>query len=387
MKASATAAPQAAGYIFQLERALHHLSMAEAGDFVAVELADDVSVHRNGAVLKQEQDKHSLNPATDPFGDRSPGLWRSLQIWMHQRAAGVFSSRYLLVTNSKASGTIADAIRANNLGSISAMETVVRLRAAGASRRRSKLQATINDVLAVGDRDLADLIARMEIVDRTSDWTVLRSSIANGLGLDPAVDRDLVVENMLGWLTSVLMGAWRRGQPGAISRMACLTHANQVQRSLGRRRLLPRPAGEVPINEAEASAALTRRFVSHLSDVQADEGVIFDAIQHFLQFGHERHRLVGEGEVPDREWTDRGDRLYQRWKNTARMATIDRPELAGHSLGTLILARTTFDHLEPLAGEPCGELYMTSGHYHRLADDDRIWWLPTDAGTVGRNAT
>ena len=377
LKASATAAPQTAGFIFQFERALYHLSVANGGDSVAVEWADDVSVHRGGTLLIQEQDKHSLDRKADPFGDRSPGLWRTLQIWTRQRATGLCSGRYLLVTNTIAAGSVATAIRAVNTGSLSASEAVACLRAAGASRRRSRIQTIIDDVLTVSDDDLVELLGRMEIVDRTGDWAALKSTIADRLGLDPRVDADLVIENMLGWLTSTLVSAWRRGQPGVVSRTACLTHASQVQRSLGRRRLLPRPARDVPVDESEAAAAMTRRFVSHLSEVDADDGVVLDAVQHFLQFAHERHRLVGEGEVPDREWGDRADRLRQRWTNTVRMAVMDRPELQGSQLGQLILARTTFAHLEPLADEPCNELYMTSGHYHRLADDDQVWWHPS----------
>lgn len=386
MKALATAAPQSAGYIYQIERALYHLSVADADDSVAVEWADDVSVHRNGMILTQEQDKHSLGFGAAAFGDRSPGLWRTLQIWKRQRAAGIHSGRYLLVTNSVAAGSVADAVRGVAAGSIGADEAVARLRAAGASTRRSKMQTMIDDVLASTDEELTDLVGRMEIVDRTGDWTALRASVANGLGLDPRVDRDLVVENMLGWVTSELMGRWRRGLPGIVTRTACLVHAAQIQRSIGRRRLLPRASRDVAVDPAEAASAMTRRFVSHLSDVGADEDVVLDAVQHFLQFADERHRLVGEGEVPDREWDGRSDRLSERWTNTARIAAIDRPELRGRDLGLLILARTTFAHLEPLADEPCGELYMTSGHYHRLADDDRVWWLPSTSPRKGQDA-
>ncbi len=387
MTASATAAPQAAGYIFQLERALYHLSVADAEDSVAVEWADDVSVHRDGGLITQEQDKHSFDPAADLFGDRSVGLWRTMQIWMRQRAAGVLSGRYLLVTNALVKGSVAAGVRGLNVGSIGVDEAVARLRVAGASKRKSKLQTIIDDVLRFEDEELGELLSQTEIVDRAGDWNTTRVVIANGLGIDPRTDRNLVVEAMLGWLTSTLLANWRRGLPGVISRTACLIQATQIQRTVGRRRLLPRPAGDVPVNDEEAATAMTRRFVSHLSAVEADNGIVFDAVQHFLQFGDERHRLVGEGEVPDKEWSDRADRLHQRWINEVRMAGIEKPELQGPGLGRFILGRTTFSHLEPLGSEPCNELYMTSGHYHRLADDDRVWWSPSRARPGDSDAT
>ena len=41
------------------------------------------------------------------------------------------------------------------------------------------------------------------------------------------------------------------------------------------------------------------------------------------------------------------------------------------------MSEATYFHCEPLGGQSCSEIYMTSGHYHRLADDDEVWWHPT----------
>lgn len=46
-------------------------------------------------------------------------------------------------------------------------------------------------------------------------------------------------------------------------------------------------------------------------------------------------------------------------------------------VGHLILDDATYEYREPLDGNACDELYMTSGHYHRLADEDQVWWDPT----------
>ncbi|MNL80951.1 hypothetical protein D3C87_2079330 [compost metagenome] len=48
--------------------------------------------------------------------------------------------------------------------------------------------------------------------------------------------------------------------------------------------------------------------------------------------------------------------------------------------GQYVFADTTYLHREDLAGQPCDELYMTSGHYHRLADDNQVWWDPEFQG-------
>ncbi len=33
-------------------------------------------------------------------------------------------------------------------------------------------------------------------------------------------------------------------------------------------------------------------------------------------------------------------------------------------------------HREPLASQDMPEPYMTVGHFHRLADEDRVYWHP-----------
>jgi hypothetical protein len=40
------------------------------------------------------------------------------------------------------------------------------------------------------------------------------------------------------------------------------------------------------------------------------------------------------------------------------------------------------DHRQPLAGVD-QEAYMSTGAYHRLADDRRVWWHPTHQRDVG----
>ena len=57
---------------------------------------------------------------------------------------------------------------------------------------------------------------------------------------------------------------------------------------------------------------------------------------------------------------------------------ITKREFAGSSeaIGQRVLADTTYDYREGLDGQACDELYMTSGNYHRLAEEDEVWWDP-----------
>jgi hypothetical protein len=131
------------------------------------------------------------------------------------------------------------------------------------------------------------------------------------------------------------------------------------------------------VSDADRAGALSRTFVEHLGRIDAEDDDIIDAVDHFLKFSVEKHRLVVEGEVADREWSDRGERLRTRWRTLMRRRAREMKPKSPAEIGQTVLADATYNHHEPLDGQPCGELYMTSGHYHRLADENEVWWDPT----------
>ncbi len=381
MSKNSDAPGSSAGHIFQLERALYHLSRAGRNDYVAVEYVDDVAVIRDGRVVLKEQDKHSLRPKAEILLDRSHALWRTLQIWLTSDASinSGYCRRFLLVTNNPVAAPIASMLKI--LGSdgagVTAKEIVVALRAAGSPKRKSQsqVQLIIDDVLSRSDEELAKLISGIEIVEARNERSD-QDELANKLGLDPRNDPGVALDALLGWITNTLQEAWRSQQPGMISRAACIAQCREIESALARRRLLPKPAREVPVAQQDRARAMTRPFVHHLARVDAEEDDVLQAIDHFIQFNIEKHRLANDGEVAESEWEDRGGRLKQRWINIVRQTKREFKDREAAEIGVKILERSTYDHREPLGSDPCSELYMTAGHYHRLADEDGVWWHP-----------
>lgn len=372
-----TAAPQVAGYILQLERALCHLAGAAADVSVGVEHVDDVVQIRGGAVVLKEQDKNSVMPDAELLGDRSKALWRTLQIWLTQEdTSGVPCERLLLVTNTPVGTGIATLLKGVVAGSCKPKTVVEALRAAGGLRSKAKVQKIIDNVLDHDDATLIRLVSRIEIVDRF-DVDDARLKIASGLAFHPDMDAEITLDGLLGWLTRTLREAWHAQQPGIISRLSCIRQCREIEGRQARLRFLPRPARDVAVQAVDRTRARARPFVEHLGRIDAEEEDIFQAVEHFVQFNMEKHRLAVEGEIADREWRDRSDRLRQRWKNIFRSIQREQGSCTPQQLGHRVLVQSTYQHLEPLGGHSCSELYMTSGHYHRLADDDEVWWDPT----------
>ncbi|MGO4832014.1 ABC-three component system protein [Rhizobiaceae sp. 2RAB30] len=384
MRAKNTAAPQAAGYILQLERALHHLALAGAGAVVAVEHLDDVTVQRDGKTVLQEQDKSTAAPSAKLLADRGKAIWRTLEIWLLQREVpeAVSCERYLFFVNRPVDTPIATLIKERMRQKATSLDILAALRAQGTPPKKSnaktvnQAQALIDRVLKRSDEDLIALIDRIEIVE-AGDPVADRMAMANGLGLSRRVNADDILDGLFGWLTRLVREEWSASRPGLITREAVLLQKDALQERQARGRLLPRAASDIVVSEADRAGALSRTFVEHLGRIEAGNDDILDAVDHFLKFNAEKHRLVVEGEIADREWGDRGERLHARWRTLMRRHSREMEPRPAREIGQAILADATYEHQEPLDGQPCGETYMTSGHYHRLADENRVWWDPT----------
>lgn len=373
------AAPaQAAGYILQLDRALHHLACAASGDVaVAVEHVDDVAVMKDGKIVLLEQDKSSTRVGARLLGDRTRAVWRTLQIWLrhYETPDGEHCVQYIFFVNQWVSSPIASLLKQKSAGHVQAADVVQTLRKIGSKRSSSKIQEIIDDVLTRKDSVLEAVISKIEIV-QSGESVSDRKSIANGLGLNPRADAEDIINGLFGWLTHRVRIDWSEGRPGVISRAEILTQSYALQTKQANSRFLPRASAEIFIDEDARQGALSKNFVEHLGRIDAENEDVVQAVDHFLKFNIEKHRLVKAGDIPDVEWRNRSARLHERWTGVMRRK---KRELAGKprsEIGQIVLADVTYDHRENLDGHTCDELYMTSGHYHRLADEDEVWWDP-----------
>ncbi len=383
-----TAGPQSAGYILQLERALHHLAISTSSeDVIAVEHFDDVAVLRDGKLIVLEQDKNTSNPSSKVLNDRSRALWRTLQIWLQLRetAEGRDCNSHLLFVNQWVATPLATLLRDRVIHATPTSDIVAALRAAGTKPGSAKIDKLIADVLARDDESLSKLIEAIEIVTADNPNTA-RAVLANGLALHPQADADVIINGLLGWLTTKVRINWSEGRPALISRREILVQSHALQDVQKKSRFLPRASSDVLVTADDRERALARNFVGHLSRISAEQEDIVQAIDHFLKFNIEKHRLVKGGDVPFAEWANRSNRLRERWRNIMRRRSREMSLENSSNIGLAVLAETTYEHRESLDGHLCDELYMTSGNYHRLAEENEVWWDPSfKCGGDGEN--
>ena len=90
-----SAAPSAAGYLYQarlaLVEALRYVYV-QSGIEIAVEKLDDVSFEQDGSALELLQTKHHLRRSGN-LTDFSVDLWKTLRVWAGRRQGRSLASR------------------------------------------------------------------------------------------------------------------------------------------------------------------------------------------------------------------------------------------------------------------------------------------------------
>lgn len=375
----------AAGFVFQLERALEHLCDSDGDAVVGVEILDDVVVYNGKLVKVREQDKNSIRSKAELLGDRSEALWKTLAYWLASddsvtaTPCGQGPRLIFATSNTPTAPLILSLAALAKAGLQSAPAAIAKLRQAGAlpkTRKRPAVQDIIDEVLCYDDEKLTSLLMRIEVCSETASSPSRRKHIASRFGITRRVDSELVLEGLFGWLTKRLMDQWRSGQPGLVARQECVEQCRAIERRLDRQRILPLPEESISVTEAVRSAARGRQFVKHLSLIEFDFDEIAEAIEDWARFNTEKSRLIVEGQIPLSEWPDRSARLKRRWRQISRQVRRERTSMTSVELGQIIATTTTGLHCEMLDGEPCPQQYMTAGNYHRLADDNEVWWHP-----------
>lgn len=392
----------AAGFLFQLERALFWLAESDDPDAeVGVETWGDVFQCVPNSPGIHEEDKHSVQSSGHPLGDHDVRLWRTLEIWCDATQDGSNpqrQARLLLVTN-RPIGKPTRRIRIRRGGEAGKRPSRLlcqQLAAADSAddvrrcvERMREMAEAIPDslsslyerVMAYDDEILASVVHRFELWEGSANaGPELRRKIVGRLHVPPDVDGDHVVQALAGWLHEVLLKSWRNREPGWVSRRSFDAQLDRIRQDLKRDRVLARSATRLPlIGEAEKASAKQRRFVAHLAQIGVDDEELDLAIEDYLRYGTEHLRLLQAGVISNRCWDDRAEHLRDRWRRISNRLCRRRDGINPALLGRDILDDTLDPgYTAPLAGESQPELYFTHGHYHRIADEDQVWWYPCD---------
>jgi len=370
-----------AGILFQFERALYFLASSDADASVGIETLGDVTVisgETQNIIL--EEDKHSLSDSGYNLQDRSVAIWKTLANWL-KALSGRNVTKLLFVTNSVVSEGFLFRLGKTNKtdDDIAKLVEEVRVQKKLGTEEITQIERYIANVNSYSDDSISDMMNMIELVDRNGfgDPIALKLETASRLLLPEGVLAEEIIQGLSGWLQKIVMELWRDGKEAWVERKAFTNQLHHILSQRKRSRIRESAKRYVPVTSDEIENEHSSKFVHHLALIEVDDSIVESAIIDYLCFSKEKFRLIAEGVVNDDDWTDRGERLSDRWKRIANRERTLSAHQSAEEVGRGIYFSTTGEHCESLAGDSTCEIYLTAGHYQRMANDDAVWWYPS----------
>jgi hypothetical protein len=371
-----------AGFSFQFERALYWLSKSSAGSVVGIETDDDVAVRESDATQVLEQDKHSIQKDTEPFGDRSKDLWNTLAIWADALDSGEViagTTLFLMVTNKVLPDCLAKRIgRAKTEPEIDAC--IAALETAAVAPPKG-IHSQVERVMRPSSRgNLRKLINRCRLADATKETAgdELRAKTIGQLQLPGwcAAGAASILDELLGWMHRTALVSWQEKRPAWIKRDHFVNQLHAIIDLRKRKISRERAAHLIPIGDEKVGNEKGSRFVKQLHLITDDDSVVDTSIREYIRCNIEKARLSAEGNITDGDWLSFESTLLARWDKIRARTMRVRQGVDEQDVGFEIFTDTTEAHCEKLAGADTEQVYLTSGTYHRMADMMQVGWHP-----------
>lgn len=381
----------AAGYIFQFERALYWLAQSPAGFCVGIETSDDVTIESEDGSLVLEQDKHSIQESSEPFGDRSKDLWNTLSTWVSALEEGELElgkSGFLMVTNKALPECVAKLI--SRAKTESEIDDCIEALKQAAEEPSETIRPFAEKILApTCTPQLRWVIENCELLDETGEASgaELREATIAQLQIpeDIAQDSDSIVNELHGWVSSQALRLWQKRERACVSRNSFVNQFHAVLDRRKRQRSRERAAHLIPVVDEQLGQERGRDFVKQICLVTEEDIRIEESIREFVRCNIEKSRLSTEGNITDQDWIDFEESLKLRWRKIfSREKRLSKHE-EDADIGFKILTETTDDYKEALAGVDTEQVYLTSGTYHRMADRLTVGWHPDFENLMKQN--
>lgn len=387
ISATFTAAPAAAGYLYQARLALAlclRYAYADGGVEVAIERLDDVSFERDGTAIELLQTKHHLNRASD-LTDASPDLWKTLRVWSELALAdpGLPSrSRLVLVTTAQvADGSIAELLRPSNVGGAisgeAAREAAARLTVVAETSANAALKPAFQAFLALTPAMRASLLSTVQILDGQPLVSDVGKAIEEAIRMTaPRGQATKAREQLEGWWWPRIIAAIMQDPVGAVSILEVETKLDEIRESLQRDALSAEFEHAAP-PEAELESYEGHGFVRQLKVV----GIGGNRIEHakrdyyraFSQRSHwAREHVILDGEIARFEAT-----LIEEWEPRFAAMCEKHAGKPADSADLRDAGQEVYHWVETEARFPFRTLvkrFLNVGSYHILANAFRVGW-------------
>jgi hypothetical protein len=371
---------QALGYLLQETLLTHRLLSALPGQFLSLELLEDVAVHHTGGA--KELIQSTSTAGNNPVADRDPKLWKTLYNWittiqlLHLDPTQI---RFVLYVSSPMGGPLVEALSsASNSAAVQAALTAAKNELWGPAPnfpKRATLPLTLakfaNQVLSTADDILVPLIANFELqCGSGSPHDDFLAALGQQISLEET-HIEVVAPQMLGWVKQKLEKSLEKQQPAIVSRDDFFLEMRAFIRAIAYQQILRCFASKPSAEETEKEKL--RTYVRQLELIELSETSVLGSITDFLMSASERVEWAARGLVHPNSFDDLDTSLQQVWSNHGLIAEAhfaDQPIPRGRSL-----LGHCMNHQIPVQGMTAPD-YFLRGCFHRLADSKELGWHP-----------
>lgn len=321
------------GYLLQVRHMLYELISVD-DRIVSIEKLDDVAVEADGKVIAEQV--KSVTSANNPIAERSSVFWKTLYNWCTYIETGALPSgaimRFVVVSN----GIVTPgSIQASFMNACSDSDAQKALADAKKSILGTAQDNFATDMYAAlpdsyreyirylfdGNRTkiVCDMIKSMEteIHNNTYDEDLL-NRFSNQVGL-PAEYVDLLLTDMLGWVTQTVESFTKDNKPAYISAAEYRKALNTQIRAYNTNAVL-RAVSQVPSKD-EQSGEIERldTYIRQLQLVEMDDATLYEAASDFLRAKIDKIEWAQRGIVHAQSFEDYHDALYRIWTSQKQL--------------------------------------------------------------------
>jgi hypothetical protein len=379
---SHSAAPgQALGFYLQETVLTHRLLSAQPGDYLSLELMEDVAVHKSTGTLEFIQSTSTAG--NNPIADRDPKVWKTLLNWIvtiRELQLDPARVRFVLYVSSPVSGSLVNVLA-------SATTPIAAQAALHAARNElwgpaptfpkrtalpQSLSKFVNPLLSAEDEIIVPLISNFELqCGSGSPHEDFLAALQQQIVLED-VDIQAVAPQMLGWVKQKIELSLEKQQPAIVSRDEFFVQMRAYIRATAFRQIL-RSFAAAPSDEEKDKERL-KTYVRQLELIELDQTQILRAITDYLMSSSERVQWALHGLVNPPSFDAFDAEVLETWSNHNLVAEAcfppDKPIPRGRSL-----YGNCMTHQLHIQGIPAPN-YFLRGCFHKLADIKTLGWHP-----------
>jgi len=368
-------------YLIQAHHMLYELLKCKKGDFVSVEVFEDVGVEDADGNRKAVQIKSALSDR-NPVSNKSVDLWKTMYNWLLAVESGELSVdtvKFCIFINVNKTGTIVSKFADTNTfeDAVSVWETV-----------RGEFFDDDGTIKEIGEGCKEYILHFFDVKNKTNACGIIQkfslekcienhSETVRKKFEDIGIPNDIVdpiYHGVIGWIDTTVAQLVENKLPIIISYEDYQRQLGALYREYNQKHSLM-PYSKKPSDEAiQAELREQRTYIEQLDIIDCEYIEKVEAINDYLRAAIDRTHWADGGYVSMRSLTAYNAELVRTWNLFKRMVLLEKKEDVPEEQGRLIYYKCQEKEINMDAMSV--PQFFKNGCYHSLANSLDIGWHP-----------